>query len=382
MGRGARAGLAGAGAGTARARSLTTRGASADGALAAGALPLRPLRARLRRGRADGEALLDLTGADRLHRGGRDLGGGPLGTDRARGVRRQRVQGVLEGQRRAVGVGERVAGRHAREIAAHRVGVLVAVLGLGGDQAADHGGELRGDAAQQLGELVGAEGAVVQLDRPVQRDQSDHARGVEVVGGGRLRHREQLRRHVAGGAVDHADMREAHVGLVDGDPEVGQARDGELPPARLEHDVRGLHVAVDPALGVHMGEAVQQLVEDHHDGGLGELAAGLDHRLERPAGDQRHRDHDVLVLSTPAVGGQQVRMVEADALLAHEAHEVGGIALAQDLRGAQLLGLRVPGAPHGPGPALGDQVDEREAPDNNVSHDFPSITSALRPRLC
>ena len=77
-----------------------------------------------------------------------------------------------------------------------------------------------------------------------------------------------------------------------------------------------------------------------------------------------------------------MRVVEADALLTHEAHEVGGVALAQHLRGAQLLGLGVPGTPDGPGTALGDQVDEREAPDYNVSHDFPSITAGSGTALC
>src|SRR5690606_15964485 len=89
-----------------------------------------------------------------------------------------------------------------------------------------------------------------------------------------------------------------------------------------------------------------------------------------------------LVLRAPAVGGEQMRMIEADALLADEAHEVCGVSLAQNLGRAQLLGLGVPGAPDGPGTALGDQVDEREAPDNNVSHDFSSISSRSPGTLC
>jgi len=233
-----------------------------------------------------------------------------------------------------------------------------------------------------LVQLLGPERAVVQLDRTVQRDHRHHPGGVQVVGGGRLGHREQLGRHVPRGAVDHADVREAHIGLVNRDPEVGQPRGGEGVPSRLEHDVRGLHVAVDPALGVDVGEAVEQLVEDDHHGRLGEPALLLHHGFEGAAGDQRHRDHHVLVLGSPAVRGEQMRMIEADALLAHEAHEIGRVPLAQHLRRAELLRLRVPGAPDGPGTALGDQVDEREAPDNNVSHDLSSITSGCWAALC
>src|SRR5690625_3641002 len=75
-------------------------------------------------------------------------------------------------------------------------------------------------------------------------------------------------------------------------------------------------------------------------------------------------------------------MVEADALLAHEAHQVRRVALAQHLGRADLLGLRIPGAPDGPGSALGDQVYQREAPDNHVSHSRLSISVLVRGALC
>src|SRR5690625_6939409 len=74
-------------------------------------------------------------------------------------------------------------------------------------------------------------------------------------------------------------------------------------------------------------------------------------------------------------------MVEADALLAHEAHQVRRVALAQHLGRADLLGLRIPGAPDGPGSALGDQVYQREAPDNHVSHSRLSISDRKSTRL-
>src|SRR5699024_12695635 len=80
--------------------------------------------------------------------------------------------------------------------------------------------------------------------------------------------------------------------------------------------------------------------------------------------------------------GAQRRWADAAALLAHDAQEIRGVALTQDLRRAELLRLGVPGAPDGPGGALRDQVDEREAPDNHVSHSISSITSGCSAALC
>src|SRR5699024_8108028 len=66
--------------------------------------------------------------------------------------------------------------------------------------------------------------------------------------------------------------------------------------------MRGYHwcdFVWDPQAFPDPRSLLAKLHEDDHHRGLGQLAPVLDDRLERPPGDQRHRDHHVLILRAP-----------------------------------------------------------------------------------
>ncbi len=237
----------------------------------------------------------------------------------------------------------RLLGGGGLELAAQRLAELLAageaLLGLLGEQLLD-------DEAQPLGAVGGA-----ALDRLGLRLRDlEHQRGEPGTGeGGFARHhlvehdaeREEIRAvidgkperlfgaHIAGRADHLADLR-AHqlAGIGVADPRDAEIEQLGGQPVVGEQDVRGLDVAVHDAARMRIGERVGHLHAERQDALIGHAALRLEHLVERPAGDQLHRDIGDAIGLADVVDRRDIGMAEraGRGRLAQEAAPDFGIA--------------------------------------------------------
>src|SRR5690606_37953100 len=93
-----------------------------------------------------------------------------------------------------------------------------------------------------------------------------------------------------------------------------------------------------------------------------------DERRDGPAGDDRHREEDLVVLARPAQRGEDVRVLDADRLLADEAQQRGGVDLAEHLGGDVAALPVVPRAPDDAGATLTEGVDQLVPARERLTH--------------
>ncbi len=124
---------------------------------------------------------------------------------------------------------------------------------------------------------------------------------------------------------------------------------------------------------VHRGEPLEQLVEQPQREGRRKCRARTEvgeqvghrsaaHQLEGEAHD-RGAAHDV---AEPAGRRRDVRVVDADRLLAHEPRQVGSLVTAQRLHGDVAVLAQVEGPPHRAHPADAEQVEAQVAAGEHV----------------
>ncbi|GAQ55160.1 hypothetical protein a10_04981 [Streptomyces acidiscabies] len=242
--------------------------------------------------------------------------------------------------------------------------------------------EGRGDA------LGGARGAVFGevLDQglgvrllALQEVQRDQPYGEQVGREVRVGAQELLGGDVARGADDEVRVGEARLAQAHRDAEVGQAQARACRTRRLQEDVRRFDVAVDDALGVHGGEAGQQLVDQDADERRREGAVVAYQVDQGAARDQVHREEDLVVVGGPARRGEDVRVVDAQGLFADEPQQGVGVALLEDLGGDVPSAAVVPGAPDRADSAAADRVDEFVASGEDLTHAVYPCCVALLP---
>ncbi|GAA3226749.1 hypothetical protein GCM10020256_37500 [Streptomyces thermocoprophilus] len=136
----------------------------------------------------------------------------------------------------------------------------------------------------------------------------------------------------------------------------------------LQQDVGRLDVAVDDALRVHGGQAGQQLVQQQAHEARRQRAVVPYEMDERAAGDQVHGEQDLVVVGGPAVGGEHMRVVDAQRLLADEPQQGVGVALLEDLRGDVAAPAVVPGAPDRADAAASDRIDQFVPAGEHLTH--------------
>ena len=167
--------------------------------------------------------------------------------------------------------------------------------------------------------------------------------------------------------------------------DVAQLRDAEvedlhevLARARLhDHDVAGLHVAVDDPGVVRLGERPEDLLADLGDAPLGERAGLAEHGREVLAGDVLHREVEApagVVDLAEVEDPDRVRVGEArdDPRLVEEAVDRAGLAgevAPQDLEGERLAHPDVLGPVDRAHAALADERDEPVAIRDDAVHE-------------
>ncbi|MCF0090954.1 hypothetical protein B0E37_06072 [Streptomyces sp. MH192] len=208
----------------------------------------------------------------------------------------------------------------------------------------------------------------------VQRDQAD---GEQVGGEVGFAAQDLLGREVARSADDVVRLRQPGLAEPHRDAEVGQPQPGAAGAGRLQQDVGGLDVAVDDVLGVHRRQPGQELVQQGADE-RGRQWAVVAHEVdEGAAGDEVHGEQDLVVVRGPARRGEDVRVVDAQRLLAHEAQQRVGIALLQHLGGHVPAPPVVPGAPDRADSPAADRVGQFVPSREDLTHDC--ATCSLRP---
>jgi hypothetical protein len=279
--------------------------------------------------------------------------GGPAGRQR-----RQLVQHVdrvaLAGARFRVGrrPGQQGQGRSRGRRALERVRAHQGVHGLPQDRILDR----LDHPARRAGAFVAAE----QGDR-------EPAGRVQVVPRIRRHPAEQdLRRQVAGSADDRADLGEPGVRAADGQAEVGEHHVDRSGPGGPHQHVGRLDVAVDQFRVVHRRQRGEHLTQHGDHGALGERAVVAQQGVQRAAGHQLTGDQHRAVLGDPAVRADDVGVIEPDGLLPHEAQQIPGVALAEELGGAERAAAAIEGAPDGARPTGTDGVAQHEAAGDHV----------------
>lgn len=213
--------------------------------------------------------------------------------------------------------------------------------------------------------------------RALQQVQGDEAHREEVgrevrVGSEHLLRSEVTRRshHVVG--LCQAGLAQTH-----GDAEVGQAQAGPGRAGGLQQYVGGLDVAVDDALGVHGGEAGQQLVEQPADVGGWKGTVVIDEIDQGASGHQVHGEQDLVVVGGPAGGREYMGMVDPYGLLADEAQQGVRVTLLQNLGGHIAAAAVVPGAPDRADSPAPDRVDQFVPAGEDLTHGCASFPLRL-----
>jgi hypothetical protein len=147
---------------------------------------------------------------------------------------------------------------------------------------------------------------------------------------------------------------------------VEQARDAEVgqpemrsPRTRdVEQEVGGFHITVYDARGVNCGEPMQELIEQDSDVRRRKWTMITKQRGDRPTTHQIHREHDLVVVSSPAVGRDEMRVLDPQRLLPDEPQQGHRIMLTENLRSHVRRPPQIPRPPDRPHPAGPDQVDQ------------------------
>jgi hypothetical protein len=209
--------------------------------------------------------------------------------------------------------------------------------------------------AAELREPLALEGAA-----PGDQLVGQQAERVDVAAGGHLAPLQLLGRHVGGRAGTHVVARELR-------RESGQAEVGETDlPLAVEHDVRGLEVAVEDALLVCRGEPRRHLPRDVQGLVLRETPDPAEERRQVLPVHELHRQ-EVLPLGladVPHAADGRVRDLARHADLAVKALQALGVALeraGQELEGDRLLELQVVRAVDLAHPAAAEETDDAVA---------------------
>ncbi len=169
-------------------------------------------------------------------------------------------------------------------------------------------GSLGQHRGRRLREVKGKEtGGVGRVERgvPGDREVRHAAEGVEVAPAVESLPGGLLRAHEVRGADHFTDCGETAGGLGAGDPEIGDDR-----PAggALEHDVVGLHVAMDDAATMGVRECPGHFLDHPCGVGRGEGAGPVDALGQRFAVDEAHDETEDLVAVLDSVHRYDVRM--------------------------------------------------------------------------
>jgi hypothetical protein len=199
-------------------------------------------------------------------------------------------------------------------------------------------------------------------ERLLAREQfvEDEPERVHVALDGQLPARELLGRHVLGRALD--GVLAAELLGESGQPEVHHADVAGV----VDHDVRGLEVAVQNARVVRGGEAGANLPGDLDGLVFGQPAESLEHRRQLFTLHVLHRDEVQALGLADVVNAADVavRYLARDPHLAVEARERGAVErelLGQKLQGHGLFELEVVGAVNLAHPAAAEQSDDAVA---------------------
>ena len=219
--------------------------------------------------------------------------------------------------------------------------------------------------------------------RTGQQLQTDHADGVEVLGGVRVVAAQLLVRGVARGGEDQ--RRPGHPRLVDryGGTEVAEQHVGPTGSGGLEQQVGRLHVAVHDAGRVDGLQALEDLVEELDHPAPRQRTGVADQVGDRATTHQRHREEHPVVVGSPGARGQDVRVLDAHRLLTHEPQHRARIGLAQQLGRPDLTEPVVTHGPDRPHAPLGDRIEELVASCEQLPHPLSlSAGTACRSPTC
>lgn len=184
---------------------------------------------------------------------------------------------------------------------------------------------------------------------------------------------------VTGRAHHVVGLGQPGLALAHRDAEVGEAQMGAARSGRLHQDVGRLDVAVDHPFGVHRGEAGEQLVEQEADEARRQRAVVAYDMGERAAAHQLHGEQDLVVVGGPAGRGQDMRVLDAQRLLADEAQQRVRVALLEHLGRHVPAAPVVPGPPDGADPTPSDRIDQLVPTSENLTH---CAAPAPRSRCC
>lgn len=227
-----------------------------------------------------------------------------------------------------------------------------------------------------MGGEVLDEGLGVGL-RALQEVQGDETHSEEIGGEVRIRAQHLLGSEVTRRSHHVVGLGEAGLAQTHGDAEVGQAQAGAGRARGLQEHIGGLDVAVDDALGVHGGEAGQELIEQAADIGRRERTVVVDEVDQGASGHQIHGEQDLVVVGGPAGGGEHMRVVDPYGLLTDEAQQSVRVTLLQDLGGHIAAAAVVPGAPDRADSPAPDRVDQFVPAGEDLTHGCASFPLRL-----
>ncbi|BCM68045.1 hypothetical protein EASAB2608_03379 [Streptomyces sp. EAS-AB2608] len=285
-----------------------------------------------------------------------------------------------------VGAGLRQEFRGGGERLARPRGRAETVRGIGLEQRGDDLPERFRNAPGRAGRPVFQEvlherfGVGLRALQQVQGDQADREQVGGEVGFGA---HDLLGGEVTGRAHHEVGLRQPGVTEPHGDPEVGQPQPRPAGTGGFEEQVGGLDVPVDDVLRVDGREPGQQLVEQGAHVRRRERAVVADQVDQGAAGDQVHGEQHLVVVRGPAGRGEDVRVVDPQGLLAHEAEQGVGVALLEDLGGHVTPSAMVPGTPYGAHATASDRVGQLVPAGEDLTHgsrrSSPGPTNPPRP---
>ena len=277
----------------------------------------------------------------------------------------------------------RASGRRVQQLRQQAVGGPDTLLGVRVQQPR-HPGAQRGRVLEELElrHVLGAQRVRAEVHLGQDHAHRGHTRGVEVHAPRGVARRVGLRGQVPGGSHHRAGVGQARVVETDRDAEVREPGDRESRTRGFEQHVGGFHIAVHPSAGVHEPQGLQQLAHELLRQPVRHRAVVLQRGLQGAAGDKFHGDRHVLVLRRPAVGRDHVRVVQVHGLLAHEAQQVRGVPLPQQLGRALRAQPQVVGAPHGTAAALRNGRQQLETAGDRVPHCRAALIPASRGGRC
>jgi hypothetical protein len=151
-----------------------------------------------------------------------------------------------------------------------------------------------------------------------------------------------LGRHVIRGPHEHLALGLGVGVQTAGDPEV---EDLQHPRVAADHQVGRLHVAVDDAVPVGIGQADADLLHQRQPSGQGQGRPSMDELTQRFTADELHRDERLIPVGPDVVDRDDVRVLQPRRQpgFAEEAFPQVVAVDAEDLEGDFALGDRVEG---------------------------------------